>query len=278
MDPSFLALFASQMQQHIQLKSLAMHQAQEEMDNEARLEERRKFFEFARKQSDIYLKDSTLKPGQVFVHCVLALTKMKELNVIPDSYEDQKEKEDVILILRKLAGILDKCKTMLTSEQLIQCDNCLQAIWMQGLIQIIAERIGPYNELQRIKSSLEKKRVKLKKLRMIFYPISILPGVGFVIFFLVNHAFTSYIDFVGVLGIFTGLLALLSHVVFTGLLNDIRRKYEYLQGDTKEEFWKQVRDMFNGIPTEEILIQKWKEQEEKIKVVFYEPTQEAINT
>ncbi|MFT3895944.1 MAG: hypothetical protein QM730_30375 [Anaerolineales bacterium] len=169
MDPNLLPILLAQSNQHFQNIEFAKLQAQEKHQQEIFAEERQKLLDFAKTESEILLHDSLSQPQKVFIKSQVLLNRLKHLNVVPDMFEDQTEKENVILLWNKLVGISKKCHSQLLPEQFDQCTKCLEAIWMQGFIQDIAQRLNSYNQYQSMKEKLGKEKKLIKRFEIIFY-------------------------------------------------------------------------------------------------------------
>jgi hypothetical protein len=271
MDPNFIPILFSQLAQHNQIMDVAKQQAQEEHDQQALLENRQKLFADAKAESDALLQESSSNPRQVFVRCQLICYNLDNLKVVPDSYEGQKEKEDVALLWRKLIGFSDKCRKLMTQEQFEQCTKCLDAIWMQGFIRAIAERLGAYNKVEEMKAELEKKRERYKKLRRSWFGVLAALSASVLLYLSGKNILAESEGFIVFVAIELGGIALIVHLWFKSKFDIINNASRNYLGRDGEEFWKRVKEKFNGIPTEEMLQQSWKIQEEIIKAVFGEP-------
>lgn len=272
MDPNFIPILFSQLSAHNQILSVAKQQAEEEHQKQLLVENRQKLLGFAKTESDVLLHESSLYPQRVLIRSHILLGQMDNIKVVPDSYEDQTEKENVELLWRKLVGISDKCRKQITPAELDQCQRCLDAIWMQGFIRDIAERLGAYYKVQEMKAELEKNKMRYKKLQRNWFGGLAALFAGILLYLSVKNILAESEGFIVFIVIELGGIALIIYMWFKSKFTAIDRTSKKYPGKDSEEFWVRVKEKFNGIPTEEMLKESWHEQEEIIKVVFGEPT------
>ncbi|HNT78750.1 MAG TPA: hypothetical protein PKH77_27395 [Anaerolineae bacterium] len=284
MDPGFLFVSIDFLQQQ-QLARAEVERAQQEYDEAVRqamlFEHRKKMLASAQEESNVLVHNASVFPERAFVESQLILFSLDCYGVIPDSFEDQKEKEEVILLWRKLLNVADKSKTLMTVEQFERCKECLEAISTQSLIRASADRLEAYKEFQRIKPKLESLRKKSQQL-VLFRKIS-----WIVIGFIAMVTFPIYVSRVGfaeirdisavwiltslALGIITHLVAALQQPKDIKEVESLFHALSNEAGIEDTGFWQAVNDKFGGIPTIDQLRQCWNEQEIIISTILGEP-------
>jgi hypothetical protein len=146
MGPFLLNHFMQQ-QQQLQLMAAQAKQAMREAE---RLNQRRELLASAKRYVNELLQESSTSPQRTFVRLQLVVSNLEYYGVVPDSFEDQQEKEEVILFWRKLSNLWEKTRSLLTQEQLVRCQDCLDAFVMESFLQTVANRLKPYIEYQQI--------------------------------------------------------------------------------------------------------------------------------
>ena len=198
-------------------------------------------------------------PKRTYVLLLLLGYNLEESGVVPDSFEDQQEKEEVVLLWRKFISLHEKCRSYLTADQLAQCQECLEAIGMQVYIETIARRLQAYQEYQQLKPIWNKTRRNTK--------IAALVGSAFMaltlsIMMVVIVSLSSTPKYGVNVKIMVGLITFL--VVFFMLFlfgnfdysESIDQRYHQLSEDAHLEdqaYWQEVKDKYEGIPTMEQL-------------------------
>lgn len=289
MDPSLIPAVAAQILQHEQLvRSLAARAVQEEEEQRRRAEEREKLLASARQEAETLVHQASSHPQRTYVTLQIMLSNLDSLGAVPDSYEDQKEKEQVVLLWRRLLHIVDKSQSLMTEEQMAQCQQCLNAFYTEYWIRETARRLEAYEEYQRLKSIWESSHRKIRQIillrRWLWAGIA---GVALV-------SFLAYVRSVGfdlassilvwwVLG--AGGLAFVVFAITEDRIPKDRDAIErelHAAGQKAEiantEFWEKVAEMFGGVPSMEQLEQIWTEQEAIISALFAENPNGGENT
>jgi hypothetical protein len=285
MDPLFLVTLMQQMQQ----RNLIAAQGRQAAREAEILNQRREKLATARQYANQLVHESSNFPQPTFVRLQLFLKNLEYYGIVPDSFDDQQEKEDAVLLWRKLASLLEKCSSFLTADQLAQCQVCLDAMVMESFINTVANRLKAYEEYRQLKpkwkSTWRKARVVAvsQKIWLVFM---IIVASGFA-------ALIVYKAYIGQIGSNAAAIALtiwilaisaLGIKVYWVLESDnpegliaIDQRYHQLSAAAQvedQDFWQAVTDKFDGIPTVAQLQQYWDEQEAKIRLVFGEPQSE----
>lgn len=284
MDPGFLFTTSQVLQQAMATRSMAARLDQIEKEKQ-RLEDqkkqRRSMLVSAGKDGDTLLQLLSTQPAQVLVHATWILHSLDGMQVIPDSFEDLKEKEDCALVWRKTINIAEKARALLSPEQIIQCDQCLKAWSIQNLIRLTADRLDFYHAHEQIQSKLARAAERNHQVdigrNFIWAGILVAAGIA---------AFISVSDFgaqaaPGILVLialfFFAAVALVS--IFVDLLRPKEIQLLEKRAQTyaiqaclaDEQFWQTVREYFGRIPTSPDLQTAWREQEGFIKMIFPDP-------
>lgn len=284
MDPSLIPVVAAQLLQQEQLsRSLAARALQDEEEQRrqaALLEEREKLLASAREEAEALVHQVSSSPQRTYVKLQIMLSNLYALEVVPDSYEDQKAKEQIVLLWRRLGHLVEKSQSLMTKEQLAQCQECLNAIYTEYWIGETAKRLEAYEEYQRLKPLWESSQRKMGQITLLRKWLW--AGIAFValVSFLV-YASSAGSDLAAnwllmwVLG--AGILAGVVFVVTEARLpkdqDAIEHKFQVASQNAEidnTDFWKTVSEMFDGVPTMERLEQIWTEQEAIINALFAE--------
>lgn len=281
MDPSFLFASMQLAQQTQQLRALAQQEHDEETYKAIVRENQMNLLSTVKADSEKAFHEASNFPQRAFVRAQLMMHALDSHRVIPDSFDEQKEKEDVILIWRKLANISNKSKSQMTEEQLNKCVECLNAISTEGFIQVIADRLKAYVEYQEIKPKLENLTKRNK--RILSYQKSswnIITFIGIATFLLYSNrvgfeiAANALIVWILVgcaLGLITYLVLESKRPKDLANIDRLFRKLSLASSAEDDGFWQAVKDRFKSIPTLEQLKESWNEQEKVIKSIFGEP-------
>jgi hypothetical protein len=277
-------LFAHLMWQH-QQRQLIVAQGDQAMREAEILKSRRELLLSAQQHATQLVQESSTYPQRTFVRLSLVVRNLEYYGVVPDSFEDKQEKEEVVLLWRRLSNLWDKTRSLQTEEQLAQCQDCLDAYGMEYFLQTVANRLKPYEEYQAIKSRWEE-AWRLSRQLSRYQNVS----SGVVIFLILGYmAFIFYVMYTGSGGV-NPVSVVLAVLLFVSVgivywvyerfesrrpqdLKELDQRYRQLSEDAPledQEYWQEVKDKFGGIPTWEQLKQSWDEQEAKIGQIFGE--------
>ncbi len=274
MDPNFLPLLVQQLAERNQMISIGKRQAIEEREREMLETSRKNLLRFAASESDVLLRDSTSVPQQVLVRSQILMNQLNGMNIIPSEYEDATEKENIILLWRKLENISEKCKAQLTPVELEQCEKCLNAVWMQSFIQAIVQNHPAYVNYLAAKAELDQKTVRLRNLERSLYIVLLLIVAVICLFYFTKTLVDTTADLIGLLFLFAGMPAIFIRSLFRPQYDQIENSFmDFKPGGEQGKFWLMVIEKFGSMPTQEDLDEKWKEQEDIIKSIFGEPSQ-----
>jgi hypothetical protein len=281
MGPFLLAHF---MQQH-QQRQLIVAQGDQAMREAEILKNRRGLLLSAQQHATQLVQESSTYPQRTFVRLSLVVRNLEYYGVVPDSFEDKQEKEEVVLFWRRLSNLWDKTRSLQTDEQLAQCQDCLDAYGMEYFLQTVANRLKPYEEYQAIKPRCEEVW-RLSRQLSRYQNVS----SGVVIFLILGYmAFIFYVMYTSSGGV-NPVSVVLAVLLFVSVgivywvyerfesrrpqdLKELDQRFHQLSAAAQiddQEFWQSVKDKFDGIPTMEQLKQSWDEQEAKIGLIFGE--------
>lgn len=282
MDPSLIPVVAAQLlhQQRL-IISLAARAVQEEEEQRALLEEREQLLASAREETEALVHQASTHPQRTYVRLQIMLSNLDSLGVVPDSYEDQKIKEQVVLLWRRLGHLLEKSQSLMTEEQMAQCQQCLNALYTEYWIRETAKRLEAYEEYQRLKPLWESGQRKIRQIILLRkYEWA---GIAFValVSFLVYARSTGSDLAANWLLMWVLVAGILASVVFVGTEANLPKDQDAIEHNLQAasqkaeinnaDFWKTVSEMFGGMPTMERLQEIWNEQEAIISAVFAEP-------
>jgi hypothetical protein len=151
MGPFLLSHFMQQ-QQQLQLMAAQGKQAMREAEI---LNQRREMLASAQQYAIQLVQESSSNPQRTFGSLQLFAKNLVYDSVVPDSFEDPLEKEEVVVLWRKLSNLFDKCKSSMTAGQLGQCQECLNAFGSEYFLQKVAGRLSAYTMYQQIKPRWE---------------------------------------------------------------------------------------------------------------------------
>ncbi len=281
MDPSFWFAYVTSAQQ-LQMARSAAQRAMQEQNEAAQkaaiLENRRKLLSEIDQESKQHEKEASRSPQKTYIQTIIQMNGLHQNGVVPDSFEELKEREDAALLWRKLANLADKCKSNMTPEQLAQCNKCMDAIWRQMFIQAVSARSNPYLQFQQVKPLLDKARLatrKINRYQVILWMSLVFIGIlGIVVYALsvdADRANNGLIVWVVALGA----IGLAGHLAFEGKRPKDILKLEYQAqqlsseaGLQDEEFWKLVVEKYGELPTIEQLQADWGAQSAIIGEIF----------
>jgi hypothetical protein len=287
MDPFFFAHLMQQAQQ----RQLVVAQGMQAMREAELLNRRREILASAQQCTSRLVEESTTFPKRVYVQLQLVLRNLEYHGIVPDTFEDQQEKEEAVLFWRKLSNLWDKTNSQFTADELAQCQECLNAIIMEVFLQAVANRLKAYEGYQRIKPIWERvwnetRRITAnQKVSKILVIVIALLVAGIIVYLSIGGNFDATTT-VMLLTIWTMVSCLSGISLNAGLesrkpkeLFTISQRYHQLSaaaGMDDQEFWQSVMDNFGGIPTMEQLQQSWDKQEAKIRLVFGEPEAASV--
>ena len=104
MDPLFLSHLAQQAQQRIHLVSQGRQAARQAEV----LNQRRELLASAQEEASKNLQEASACPQRALVRLQLLISNLNYSDVAPDSFEDKQEKEEVVLLWRKLSNLWQK--------------------------------------------------------------------------------------------------------------------------------------------------------------------------
>jgi hypothetical protein len=281
MDPSFIFSIANLIQQNSLSKNagLAAAYEHEELKRQAQiLQTRKEIRKEVNEKSNTIIRLSSEYPKQVFVLLHLYGFELESNGVIPDNFVDIGEKEKTALLWKKLVNLHKKCLPLLTSQMREDCDQCLEAINKKQLIELASTRIEDYKNFENQKPKADRFSKINKGLHICVwaYPFLIIGltalSVKYSSFFSWKVSWSTLPDFIILIGIFSevillGVYAIFSNVYFHNAKIDLE-KYCVASDANALEFWKTVKEKFEGLPTMDQLQSIWNENDEIVKEFF----------
>jgi hypothetical protein len=222
------------------------------------------------KNSEQYLIQSDINPMKTYIQIFRDLLLWDDNQITPDLFEDQVEKENLILTHQKLVNLYEKCKSTMHPEDLDRCKACLTALNMQDFILTIADHLEDFRTYLQVSSSFEitRKRSSLLMAEQFGFSSIIFLFAFFTFIFFTKMAgyqiTRNYLAIwiAGSIGLAFGIILLLEkkkpgnlskmeqnlkEIISRGLVDD-------------EDFWILVRKTFGGLPDWETLKTKFDEE------------------
>jgi hypothetical protein len=209
------------------------------------------------------------------------LSNLSALEVIPDDYDDQKVKEQVVLLWRRLGHLVEKSQALMTKEQMVQCQQCLEAFYTEYWIRETARRLEAYEEYRRLKPLWEDLQCRIRQiilLRRWSRGAIALVALGSYLVYGRSAGFDLAANWLLVWVLGAGLLVGVVFAVTEARLPKdqaaIERNFQVASQKAEianTEFWNTVTEIFGGVPSMERLEQTWTEQEAIISALFSEP-------
>jgi hypothetical protein len=163
MDPSFFYAIANALRER-QFTEAAGKQAafelQQQQEQEALKNKRKEVLESMKLDSNKILLRSNDFPAETVLHASMLAQYMVINGIVPDSFTEEKDKEQSILLHKKLVNLNNKCLPLISVEEKAQIDACLTANWKSAYLEFIYPRIAARENLEQI---TKKYRVEKRK-------------------------------------------------------------------------------------------------------------------
>ncbi len=163
MDPSFFYAIANALRER-QFTEAAGKQAafelQQQQEQEALKNKRKEVLESMKLDSNKILLRSNDFPAEAVLHASMLAQYMVINGIVPDSFTEEKDKEQSILLHKKLVNLNNKCLPLISVEEKAQIDSCLTANWKSAYLEFIYPRIAARENLEQIN---KKYRVEKRK-------------------------------------------------------------------------------------------------------------------
>ncbi len=260
--------------------SLAARAVQEEEEQRALLEERERLLEGTQQEAEELVHQASSQPQRTFVRLQIMLSNLDSLGAVPDSYEDQKAKEQVVLLWRRLLNLVEKSQSLMTEEQMAQCQQCLNAFYTEYWIRETAKRLEAYEEYQRQKPLWESSHRKIRQIillrKWLWAAIAFVALVSFLVYARSTGsdlAANWLLMWVLGAGILAGVVFAVTEARLPKDRDTIEHNFQAASQNAEianTDFWKMVTEIFDGVPSMERLEQIWAEQEAIISALFSE--------
>jgi hypothetical protein len=208
------------------------------------------------------------------------LSNLDFCGATPDSFEDQQEKEQAVLLWRRLLNTVDKCQAMMTAGQMAECRACLNAFSTEYWIRETARRLEAYEAYQRVKPLREAAHRQIREIiarrRWLWAGILLAVLASYLVFARrvgAEQASSFLILWVLAASILAGIVFYVGERRMPTDRDALDHQYQvaYQQGEiANTDFWQFVIEKFGGVPTMERLSQIWAEQEAVINALFEE--------
>jgi hypothetical protein len=289
MDPNLVPVIAAQLLQQNQFVRVqaarALQKEEEQRRQVALIEERKKQLASARQSADTLAHEASTHPQRTFVKLQIMLSNLDFCGATPDSFEDQQEKEQVVLLWRRLLNNAEKSQSFMTVDQMAQCKTCLNAFSTEYWIRETARRLVAYEEYQRVKPLRERDQRQVRQIvihrRWQWAVIGLIALASYLVFASrVGFEQTSSFSLLWMLaaGVLAGVVFMVGEVRLPKDRDALDHQFQvaYQQAEIANAgFWETVNEKFGGVPSLERLEQIWAEQEAVINALFAEQTIET---
>lgn len=263
MDPSFLFAITNALRER-QIADAAGKQAafelQKQQETESLLNKRKEVLESMKQDSNRLLVRSHDFPAEAVLHSSMIAQYMVINGVVPDSFTEEKDKEQSILLHKKLVNLTNKCLPLISAEEKAQIDTCLMANWKSAYLEFIYPKIVARENLDQVNKeySIEKRRSIIVWVLFCFWScfgayVGLILGMTSIKFEDPNLVSLAAI------GIALGIIAIFLPVfywIYPKEMTKIRKAKEQLliQADlTDKNLWKGIQKEYPDFPTAEQL-------------------------
>lgn len=289
MDPSFLLATTHVLQQNQLIRAQAARELEEQNEQNrkiALLEYRREKLSSINTKTNALIPEVDQKPLQTLITLQVILNRMSDQGIAPDSFEDEKDKEDAILLWRKLINLVDKCNLELSEEQLNKCLECMDAIYISRLIEdlnpVLDAYVSYFEKISdfELKKKKKKKQANLQKLLIVITTTIFTLGFIFYSWLVTLRTAAPFL----VVWILVGLTILMVgyHLLDRKIPKDLfplenELSELYKNGVVEYDgFWSVVKERFNGIPTHDDILKRQEEANKIIGEIFPETNETNV--
>jgi hypothetical protein len=289
MNPNLLPVVAAQLMQQNQLIRAQASRLLQEEEAERRqaelLEERARQLASARQAADTLVHEASTHPQRTFVKLQIMLSNLDYCGAVPDSYAEQQEREQVVLLWRRLLNTVDKSQSLMTDAQMAECRACLDAFSTEYWVRETARRLEAYELYQQVKPLREEAHRQVRQIvlrrRWLWAGIALLALAGYLLFARrvgADQASGYLVWWVLAIVVLAGVVFYVGERRMPRDRDALDHQYQlaYQEGEiANTDFWSFVAEKFGGVPTMERLNQAWAEQEAVINALFAERAAEA---
>jgi len=185
MDPSFLFAIANSLRDR-QMADAAGKQAAFELtkqkEKEEALNRRKEILASFKERSNTLVARSNDYPADTLLHANLMTDYLMATAVVPDSFPEEKDKEQSVLLHKKLANLTKKCLPMVTEEERAEIESCLAANHKTHYLQYIFPNVAAREKLLGIEKKFRSDRLRSIFVWTIFCFWALFAGyVGFIL-------------------------------------------------------------------------------------------------
>lgn len=232
-----------------------------------------------REEADSFQREADEKPDQVMVKVLLSMLRMARLGVTPDAFPTVEEKENVVLVWRKLSNFGDRCRSQLNEERRKQCADAVNAGNFLDLIQVLNTRLVHYRNHFILKKQYSDAKRKNAILGLVQWALVL---VGTLLVGILaswanqNPSEGNLMLLMTVLGLYSLILIGGCFIAASKKVKNIPNLQSRVNNTAKSgfvqdhDFWKAVEEKFNGIPSDEQFLQTYKKQKAILEVIFPE--------
>lgn len=138
----------------------AAFELQKQQEAESLLNKRKEVLESMKQESNHILVRSSDFPAEAVLRASIMAQYMVINGVVPDSFTEERDKEQSILLHKKLVNLTNKCLPLISAAEKAQIDACLAANWKSAYLEFIYPRIVARENLEQVSKKYHAERRK----------------------------------------------------------------------------------------------------------------------
>lgn len=277
MDPSFLFAIANSLRDR-QLADAAGKQAAFELtkqqEKEEALNRRKEILASFKERSNTLVARSNDYPADTLLHANLMTDYLMATAVVPDSFPEEKDKEQSVLLHKKLANLTKKCLPMVTEEERAEIESCLAANHKTHYLQYIFPNVAAREKLLGIEKKFRSDRLRSIFVWTIFCFWALFAGyVGFILAVTVINIEDELLSLLTLIGIVFGMIGLILPILYRVYPKDLvktkklREQTIPLAEFNNRALWQGIQESYPEIPSIEQLRKEYEELCQKVDAI-----------
>jgi len=276
MDPSFLFAITNALRER-QMADAAGKQAAFELaqqqEKEEVLNKRKEILASFKERSNTLVARSSDYPADALLHANLMTDYLMATAVVPDSFPEEKDKEQSVLLHKKLANLTKKCLPMVTEEERAEIESCLVANHKTHYLQYIFPKVAAREKLLGIEKKFRSDRFRSIFVWTIFCFWGLFAGyVGFILGVTVFNIEDKFVSLLALLGIIFGMIGLILPILYRvypkdmGKTKKLREQTISLAEFNNRALWQGIQESYPEIPSIDQLRKEYEELCQKVDV------------
>lgn len=269
MDPSFLFTVANLLRDR-QMAETAGRQTAFELERQQEKEEilnnRKEILNSFKERSNAVLTRSSNYPAYALLHANLMSDYLMATAVVPDSFPEEKDKEQSVLLHKKLANLTKKCLPMVTEEERAEIESCLAVNHKTHYLQYIFPKVVAREKLLGIDRKFRTNRWRSIFVWTLFCFWALFSGyVSFILGVTVIKIEDDLLLLLAVFGIIFGMIGLILPILYRLYPKDIlktkklREQTIPLAEFNNRVLWQEIQENYPVIPSSEQLRKEYEE-------------------